>query len=45
MGFQGSNASGGRIVLLSSAFCVHDTSKMAILGASLILCILQCFRA
>ena len=38
VGFRGSNASGGRIVL-------HDASKMAALGASLPLCILQCFRA
>ena len=45
VGFQGSNASGGRIVLLPGAFWAHDASKMAILGASLLLNILQCFRA
>ena len=45
MGFQGSNASGRRIVLLPGAFWAHGASKMAILGASLLLCILQCFGA
>ena len=35
VGFQGSNASGGHIVLLPSAFWVHGASKMATLGASL----------
>ena len=45
VGFRGSNASGGRIVLLPGAFWAHCASKMAILGASLLLCILQCFRA
>ena len=45
VGFRGSNASGGPIVLLPSAFWAHGTSKMAILGASLLLCILQCFGA
>ena len=44
MGFQGSNASGRRIVLLPGAFWAHGASKMAILGASFLLCILQCFR-
>ena len=34
MGFRGSNASGGRIVLLPGAFWAHDASKMATLGAS-----------
>ena len=38
MGFRGSNASGG-IVLLPSAFWAHGASKMATLGASLLLCI------
>ena len=45
VGFRGSNASGGRIVLLPGAFWAHSASKMAILGASLLLCILQCFGA
>ena len=36
MGFRGSNASGGRIVLLPGAFWAHGTSKMATLGASLL---------
>ena len=45
VGFRGSNASGGRIVLLPGAFWAHGASKMAILGASLLLCILQCFGA
>ena len=45
VGFQGSNASGGRIVLLPAAFWAHCASKMAILGASLLLCVLQYFRA
>ena len=45
MGFRGSNASGGRIVLLPGAFWAHGASKMAILEASLLLCILQCFGA
>ena len=45
MGFRGSNASGRRIVLLPGAFWAHGASKMAILGASFLLCgILQCFR-
>ena len=44
MGFQGSNASGRRIVLLPGAFWAHGASKMVILGASFLLCILQCFR-
>ena len=46
VGFRGSNASGGRIVLLPSTFWAHGASKIAILGASLLLCILQraCFR-
>ena len=37
--------SGGRIVLLPGAFWAHGASKMAILGASLLLCILHCFGA
>ena len=37
VGFRGSNASGGRIVLLPEAFWAHSASKMAILGASLLL--------
>ena len=45
VGFRGGNASGGRIVLLPGAFWAHGASKMAILGASLLLCILQCFGA
>ena len=45
VGFRGSNASGERIVLLPGAFWAHGASKMATLGASLLLCILQCFRA
>ena len=45
MGFRGSNASGGGIVLLPGAFWAHGASKMAILDASLLLCILQCFGA
>ena len=45
MGFRVSNASGGRIVLLPGAFWAHGASKTAILGASLLLCILQCFGA
>ena len=44
MGFRGSNASGRRIVLLPGASWAHGASKMAILGASSLLCILQCFR-
>ena len=47
VGFRGSNASGGRFVFLPGALgarCCHWT-KMATLGASLLLCILQCFRA
>ena len=44
VGFQGSNASGRRIVLLPGAFWAHGASKMAILGATFLLCILQCFR-
>ena len=36
MGFRGSNASGGRIVLLPGAFWAHGASKMATLGASLL---------
>ena len=45
LGFRGSNASGGRIVLLLGAFWILGAraSKMATLGASLLLCILQCF--
>ena len=43
VGFRGSNAFGGRIVLLSGAFWAHGASKMATLGASLLLCILQSF--
>ena len=43
VGFRGSNASGRRIVLLPGAFWAHGASKMAILGASFLLCILQCF--
>ena len=42
--FRGSDASGRRIVLLPGAFWAHGASKMAILGASFLLCILQCFR-
>ena len=47
VGFRGSNASGGRIVLLPGAFWAHGASKIAISGASLLLCILQsqCFGA
>ena len=45
VGFRGSNASSGRIVLLPCAFWAHGASKMATLGASLLPCILQCFRA
>ena len=45
VGFRGSTASGGCIVLLPGAFWAHGASKMAILGASLLLCILQCFGA
>ena len=45
VGFRGSNASGGRIVLLPGALRAHGASKMALLGASLLPCILQCFRA
>ena len=44
VGFRGSNASGRRIVLLPGVFWAHGASKMAILGASFLLCILQCFR-
>ena len=44
VGFRGSNASGRRIVLLPGAFWAHGASKMAILGASFLLCILQRFR-
>ena len=44
VGFRGSNASGRRIVLLPGAFWAHGASKMSILGASFLLCILQCFR-
>ena len=43
--FRGNSASGGRIVLLPSAFWVHNASKMATFSASLLLCILQCFTA
>ena len=43
-GFRVSNASGRRIVLLPGVFWAHGASKMAILGASFLLCILQCFR-
>ena len=42
MGLWGSNASGGRI--LPGAFWAHGDSKMATLGASLLLCVLQHFR-
>ena len=35
VGFRGSNASGGRVVLLPGAFWEHGASKMATLGASL----------
>ena len=45
VGFRGSNASGGRIVLLPGACWAHGASKMAGLGASLLLCISQRFRA
>ena len=41
VGFRGSNASGGRIVLLPGAFWAHGASKMVILGASLLLYVLQ----
>ena len=51
VGFRRSNASGGRIVLLPGAFWAHGASKMAILGAPLLLCIYSvsefwraCFR-
>ena len=44
MGFQGSNASGRRIMLLPGAFWAHGAFKMAVLGASFLLCILQYFR-
>ena len=44
VGFRGSSASGRRIVLLPGAFWAHGASEMAILGASFLLCILQCFR-
>ena len=44
VGFRGSSASGRRIVLLPGAFWAHSASKMAILGASFLLCISQCFR-
>ena len=44
VGFRGSNACGGRIVLLPGAFWAHGASKMATFGASLLLCVLQCFR-
>ena len=44
MGFRGSNASGRRIVLLPGVSWAHGASKMAILGASFLLCVLQCFR-
>ena len=42
VGFRGSNASGGRIVLLPGAFWAHGASEMATLGASLLPCVLQC---
>ena len=47
VGFHGSNASGGRIVLLPGAFWVHGASKMATfkLSASLLLCLLQYFQS
>ena len=38
MGFRGNNASSRRIVLLAGAFWVHGASKVAILGASFLLC-------
>ena len=44
MGFWGSNASGRRIILPPGAFWAHGASRMAILGTSFLLCILQCFR-
>ena len=44
VGFRGCNASGRCIVLLPGAFWAHGASKMAILGTSFLLCILQCFR-
>ena len=44
MGFRGGNNSSGRIVILPGAFWVHGAFKMATLGASLLHCILQCFR-
>ena len=44
VGFRGSNASGRRVVLPPGAFWTHGPSKTAILGASFLLCILQCFR-
>ena len=51
VGFQGSNASGGRIALLPGACWAHGASKMATLGASLLPCIYSvselrraCFR-
>ena len=45
VGFRSSNASGGHIVLLPSAFWAHGASKMSTLSASLPLRILQYFRA
>ena len=45
MGFRGSNASCGRLVLLPGAFWAHGASKMATLGTSRLPCILQYFRA
>ena len=41
----GSNASAGRMALLPGALWAHDASKMAILGASRLLCLLQLRRA
>ena len=45
VGFRGSNAPGGRIVLLPGAFWARGASKMATLSASMVLYLLQCFRA
>ena len=44
-GFRGSIASGGHFVLLPGAFWALGASQMATLGASVLLCIVQCFRA
>ena len=45
VGFRGSSASSGRIVLPPGAFWEHGASKMLTSGASLLFCMLQCFRA